>query len=40
MYEDFLAQPLFVKLTRLIMLSFMGDTWDKNLEALKVNTGP
>jgi len=33
-YEDFLTEPLFVKLTHLDVLSFTGDTWDKHFKAL------
>ena len=33
-YEDFLARPFFVNLTHLDMLTFMGETWDENFEAL------
>jgi hypothetical protein len=33
-YEDFLARPFFVNLTHLEIFTFMGETWDKNFEAL------
>jgi hypothetical protein len=33
-YEDFLTQPLFVNLTHLEVLSFMGKTWNEQFEAL------
>ena len=33
-YEDFLARPFFVNLTHLEIFTFMGETWDRNYEAL------
>lgn len=33
-YEDFLTESVFVNLTHLDVLSFMGETWNKQFEAL------